>query len=140
MPMRKLTPEERKTIEDRQQAELEGDTTYVMTRAEDRSFWIRAGAFYEKYKLIFILLAGALLALGFDFKTPKQFYADLESKVNEQARQMREAEIDRRELSRKLDVLITFRCLEQTVREMAIAGVKCTEYITNPNSNPVRQP
>ena len=136
--MEKITAEERHRIEERQRHELEGDTTYVMTRSEDRSIWIRAGAFYDKYKILFIFVAGILLALGFDFKTPKQFYAELQTQVNQQAKQLEAADRDRKVLNDKLDILIRFRCLDQTAREMTIAGVDCSGYVNPGMARPLK--
>lgn len=136
MPMRRFTSDEQRAIEERQRQEIEGgDTTYVMTRLEDRSIWIRSGAFFEKYKILFYIITGILLALGFDFKTPRQFYAELQQRVDQQTIEVKQAQRKADTLSRKIDVLITFKCLEQDSRDMTIAGLDCSKYL---NSNNVR--
>ncbi len=137
MTLERKTARERHEILERQQKELEGDETYVMTRSADHSFWVRSGIFLERYKVIWYLILGVGLALGFDFKTPRQFYAELQRQVDSQAKQLIEADRDRKVLNDKLDILIRFRCLDQTGREMSIAGVDCTKYV---NFNLMRQP
>lgn len=137
MPHDRKNPSERHQVEDRQHKEVTGEAeTYVFTRSADFSFWAKSAAFYEKYKVLWFLFWGFLLALGFDFKTPSQFYKELKQQVTTLEKKSGDAEVAREKLDRKLNILITFRCLEQDERDMSIAGVDCSAYI---NANTKRR-
>lgn len=137
MPHRTQSPQDKRRIEERQQMEVSGESeTYVMTRAADHSLWGKSSAFIERYRLLWTILFGIMLALGFDFKTPAQFYKEVNDRVDVLSKNARNADAARDSLSRKLDILITFRCLDQTNREMAIAGVDCSHYINSTLTRP----
>lgn len=129
MPHDRKNPHERHKIEERQQQEITAENeTYVFTRSSDFSVWSRSAAFFEKYKVLWYLILGIMFSLGFGFRTPAQYYNDLSSRVDQLGKQAQEAERARQNLERKLDILITFRCLDQNARELSIAGLDCSKF------------
>ncbi len=138
MPFTRRSDEETEEIKARQRAELEGDDEYIVrTRVEDRSFLARSSYFIDKYKVLIYLVAGTLLALGFDFKTPAQSYkelrAELRGEIAEVKKDNAEAESDRLSINRKLDALLIMKCLEaKDFRDLSMARINCNEYIIRP--------
>jgi hypothetical protein len=127
------TPEEQETIEARQRAEKEGNSEYiVLSRAEDRNFFLRMSYTWEKYRVLIYLAMAFLVAMGFDFKTPAQNYKILSDRIDVIAAQVRRDSAAKAEISHQLDILITFQCMSQNPRDMTIARVDCTKYITSP--------
>lgn len=125
MPMDYKRDSERRRIRERQEHEVEGNETYVMTRSADHSVWAKSAAWLERYKLLWYVLVGIGMALGFGFKTPNQYYRELNTRVDELSR-TQATQI------KQLDVLIKFQCLNQSDRDMSIAGIDCSKFV-NPN-------
>jgi hypothetical protein len=136
------SPEDQEMVHRRQQAELGVTDEYIVrTRAEDRSLLIRIGYVWDKYRPLIWLVGGALVALGFDFKTPAQTYKELSARIEavkiensrvaeEHAKENRATQAERDSIQLKLDVLIAVRCLDpKTRRELAVAQIDCSRYI-----------
>jgi hypothetical protein len=99
------SPDERDEIERRQRREL------------------------EKYKVLIYLASVFLVAMGFGFKTPAQNYKELSDRIDVLARQVQKDSVAKAEIKDQLNVLITFQCMGQNPRDMAIARVDCSRYI-----------
>jgi len=86
--------------------------TYVYTRAEDRSQWIRLSYILDKYKPIIWLLWAAAIAFGFGFKTPKQAIAEVKDSVD--SVKVRTATLEMLVRSQHEDIqnLLRLRCLD----------------------------
>lgn len=109
------------------------DTTYVYSRAEDRSFWMRSAAWIEKYKLLFWLVGVTALAAGFGFRTPQQAFGEIHAEIDSLKAHERIAVAERNTTNEKLDALIKLRCLEVTRThlewEAQLAGLNCENII-----------
>ena len=133
----KRDEEARRRIQDRQLQEAEdgpmGPEYVVHTRAADFSFWVRVGYILDKYKLLVYIGFMALIALGFDFKTPAQNNKMLNTRIDSlvNARRM-DAEKAQR-IEQKLDILITLKCLEPrsaaTSRDLQLVRLNCDTYV-----------
>lgn len=89
---------------------------YVMQRAEDRSFFAAFDYYTTKYKLLIWLLGLALLAIGFDFKTPKAIFQDLQAQITANKRQVDSVITPRIDnTDKKIDVLISLQCFNRAV-------------------------
>jgi hypothetical protein len=127
--------EERRVIEDRQQQEVErpmskGPEYFVRTRTEDFSIWAQIGFYLDKYKLILYLLIAALVALGFDFKTPAQTYKIMNDRIDTLALTVQRGSTASTQQNLKLDALLRLACIQQQPRDMQLAGVNCGALIT----------
>lgn len=111
----------------------EEDTTYVYTRAEDRSFWMRSAAWAEKYKILF--WAGFLLvtAAGFGFKTPQQVFSEIHAEIDTLKIHEVVAAREREKLERKIDILLRLRCYEIQEKRMTtqalLVGLDCEKIL-----------
>lgn len=98
---------------------------YVMSRSEDHSFFAAFDYYTTKYKLVLWLLMLAGLAIGFDFKTPKAIFADLQNQVTANKRQVDsviQPKIDATnhridQVNDKMDVLLRLQCVNRTVSQ-----------------------
>jgi hypothetical protein len=115
-----------------------GDGTYVFMRAEDRSPWMRLSFLLDKYKSLVYLGGFAMLALGFDFKTPKTAFAELRGNIIEnrqhndsafQAMSNRIANLET--IAVNLDALMRIRCVELSAkpRDLMLAGIDCSHWV-----------
>lgn len=59
----------------------DGDDRYVQSRAEDRSFWIRAAYTIDKYKILVWLGGSILIAFGFGFQTPASKFEEIHKEI-----------------------------------------------------------
>lgn len=133
MNVRPRNAEENEVVQRRQQEELEdGDGYYVHTRAEDRSFWLRISYILEKYRLLWYILTGVLVSMGFNFKTPAQTTHELSARIDMVSVRVDSISADNRrsvisqdKLDSKLDMLLKFQCLSQAQRDLTLAGVDC---------------
>jgi hypothetical protein len=131
---------ERKAIAERQEKEVANSSEYIVqTRSEDHSFLLKLSYQFEKYRVLFYIILGGLIAFGFDFKTPAQNNKILSDRIeqvakenqaalSEVSKQTAAAEVSRTNIERKIDMLIMFRCIDQNKRDMILAGIDCTEY------------
>lgn len=92
--------------------------TYVRSRVEDRSFWIKSAYMIEKYKVVWlalILLAGYL---GFQTLTPVQRITNLE---------FRQARMDTtmQQVLQGVQLLNRLQCLDRDDHERALIGLEC---------------
>lgn len=122
MPHRKVEPTE------------EGaDTTYVYSRSEDRSFWAWTAAVLEKYKLLLWGIFFLVGAAGFGFRTPQQVFGEIHAEIDTLKMHERAAEVERRALDNKIDILLKLRCyeLEQNKQEgqAMLAGLNCGKIL-----------
>lgn len=102
----------------------------VMTRAEDHSVWLRSAKFLEKYKLLVYIVTMFLIALGFDFRTPKQANAQLQSQIDTLRTQLETGMIEQREIRVTLDKLTKVPCLarDRNLRDLALIGITCPVF------------
>lgn len=126
--------EERRVIEDRQQQEVErdmhkGPEYFVRTRSEDFSIWAQIGFYLDKYRLILYVVIAALVALGFDFKTPAQTYKIMNDRIDTLAMTVQKGSAASTQQNLKLDALLRLACLQQQPRDMQLAGVNCTALL-----------
>lgn len=109
------------------------DSTYVYSRAEDRSFWMRSAAFLDKYRALFWLVGGIAVAAGFGFRTPQQAFSEIHAEIDSLKSRERVATQQRTTTDAKLDALIKLRCLEVTRThlewEARLAGLNCADII-----------
>lgn len=92
------------------------DDRFVMQRAEDHSFFAAFDYYTTKYKLLIWLFGLALLAVGFDFKTPKSIFADLQAQITKNKIQVDSVltpHLNR--VDEKIDVLLRLRCVDKTL-------------------------
>ena len=90
----------------------EPDTTYVWSRAEDRSPLLRISYLWDKYRIFIYAGVGYLLASGYQWKTPAQHNAEVKARVDTLHQMIQTDRVRATEVERKMDVLIRFRCLE----------------------------
>lgn len=89
---------------------------YVMQRAEDRSFFAAFDYYTTKYKMFIWLAILAALAMGFDYKTPKATFQDLQSQITSNKRQVDSVIVPRVDkVDMKIDVLLKLRCIDKTI-------------------------
>jgi hypothetical protein len=148
MPMRRVehrNDRDQEHIRRRQEREVtsEDPEFIVHTRAVDHSFWLRVSYLLDKYKLLWWILVAFLISLGFDFRTPASNYKMLSTRIDTVASRVdsmfaenRKAALSRDKIETKLDVLITFRCLEQNQRDLVLAGVDCSKFTVNQKVSP----
>lgn len=106
------------------------DDRYVMSRAEDRSVWIRTAYVLEKYKILVWILICIAIAVGFDFKTPHMVFADLQDQIVANKRFVDSTVVPRIQVTdTKLDVLLKLNCLNKSLTDaqLALAGLNCPE-------------
>lgn len=103
-----------------------------MPRTE-QSLWPKAALAVEKYRIIVWVIAAALVALGFDFKTPKAQYADLHQEIISTSIRL-QSQVDTLKLQmyrithdQRLDALIRLKCAELSQRDIIRFGVPCKE-------------
>lgn len=127
------SPEDQEAINERQRKEVDQSSEYIVhTRAVDRSAWLQLSYMLEKYKVIIWAVGWFLVASGFGWKTPKANYDELRSEIAVVRQQVQRDSVQKSEIQQMLRVLITFKCLDvqTTQRDMQLAGVDCTKYIT----------
>lgn len=102
-----------------------------MPRAQ--SWWSTSATFIEKYRVIVWALFAILLALGFDFKTPRAQYSDLHMEI-QGVKHSFQAQIDTLKVQvfqlqhdERLNALIRLKCAELTPHEIMQYGVPCSE-------------
>lgn len=110
----------------------EEDDRYVMMRAEDRSIWVRSSFILEKYKVLVWIIAGVLLAFGFQFKTPAKIVEELQGQITLNKRQVDSTitpKVNR--LEDKLDILLRLSCTNKsiTTEQKDLAGLNCNEVL-----------
>lgn len=117
--------EKRKTIPG---SEPELDDTYVLSRSEDRSIWIRIAYILEKYKILVWLVGVLLVGLGFDFRTPKAQFDEIKASI-QSTREELQTQIDsvKRKQSdgfnaRAIEFLIRTKCSDMTDKEIYRLG------------------
>ena len=98
-----------------------------------QSLWVWSAGAIEKYRIIVWIIGAALVALGFDFKTPKAQYADLHNEITD-TRIKLQSQIDtlkfqtyRLTHDQRLNALIRLKCAELTEQEILRFGVPCKE-------------
>lgn len=111
----------------------EGDTTYVYSRAEDRSFFAWTSALLEKYKLLLWAIGFLLLGAGFGFRTPQQVFSEINAEIDTLKLHEKHAEVERQALDDKIDVLLKLRCYEVILNKMEqqalLAGLNCGKIL-----------
>lgn len=111
----------------------EADTTYVYSRAEDRSFWAWTAALLEKYKLLFWLVGFLAIGAGFGFRTPQQAFSEIHAEIDSIKLHEKVAVTEREAVERKLDILLRLRCYEVIERKMTqqalLAGLDCNKIL-----------
>lgn len=103
----------------------EGDTTYVYTRAEDRSVWMKISCLIDKYKPLVWLIFALALALGFGFKTPAQRDEETKIKIDSLALRTTRLEQYMEATQRNLNTLVRLRCLDVQT-EMSKAATRAS--------------
>lgn len=129
-------------IQERQREEVERDMTkgadyFVRTRSADFSIWAQISFYLDKYRLILYVVIAALVALGFDFKTPAQTYKVMNNRIDTLALTVEKSSAASSQQNVKLDALLRLACLQQQPRDMQLAGVNCPYLL---NNQPGKQP
>lgn len=104
------------------------DTTYVYTRAEDRSTWTHLSYLLDKYRLLVWLIWGVLIAFGFDFKTPAMASKETTAKLDSLRLRMDRQERYMESTQQGLNTLVRLRCLDVSVTSKTLveaAGLTC---------------
>lgn len=105
------------------------DTTYVFSRAEDRSLWWRLSVFLDKYKPLVWALVLIATAAGFGFKTPMQTFSGIHKRLEKLEARDSVAQLDQKRVERKLDALINLGCFELSEKHLLaqaqLAGLTC---------------
>jgi hypothetical protein len=108
----------------------EEDTTYVYSRAEDRSFWARTSATIDKYKLIWWAVGAFVVSAGFGFRTPVQALGEIHAEIDTLQSQQQVGKRERTLLEQKIDALLRLECVkarkENRLDEVVLAGINCT--------------
>jgi hypothetical protein len=133
----KHSEDELRRVRERQQQEIEdgpmGPEYVVHTRATDFSFWVRVGYLLDKYKLLVYLVFMALIALGFDFKTPAQNNKMLNTRIDSLVNARRQDAEKAQRIEQKLDILITLKCLEPrtegSTRDLRLVRLNCDDFV-----------
>lgn len=127
----------------RQKEETEGDDYFVHTRSTDRSAWLKISYAIEKYRVIWYIVVGILVAMGFDFRTPADANRRLSARIDTVNTRVdsifaenRRAALSREKFDAKIDLLLKFQCLQQSERDLTIAGVDCKQFGINPKVSP----
>ena len=79
------------------------DRTYVRSRSDDRSWWIKTSYAIEKYRVIVYLVGAILISLGFGFRTPKAQFEDLGNQLKDSKAEL-QAQIDTLKAQRAADL------------------------------------
>jgi hypothetical protein len=114
----------------------EEDTYYVYRREEDRSLWIKASWFIEKYRVLFLVAGAALIAFGFGFKTPKTQFEELnqrqavmQKQIDDARTEISKSQSERDELQRLLKTVIRLQCMDKSPYEIGLMpDVDCEGY------------
>lgn len=107
---------------------VEPDERYVMSRAEDRSLWIRAAYILEKYKVLVWLIGFTLVAIGFQFKTPGMIVSELQTQITSNKAMVDKIVIPRVDsLQSNITVLLKLQCIDSklTPQQRALVGLNC---------------
>jgi hypothetical protein len=111
----------------------EGDTTYVYSRAEDRSFWAWTAALAEKYKVLIWMGGILLIGAGFGFRTPQQVFGEINAEIDTLKTHEKRAETERHKLENKIDILLKLRCYEVIERKLEqqalLVGLNCDRVL-----------
>jgi hypothetical protein len=107
------------------------DTTYVFSRAEDRSPLMRASFLWEKYRLIIYGVLGYLLASGYEWRTPAQHNSIVRAQIDSLGKMIRVEQQRAAAYERKLDILIRFRCIEiaKDPTTAALIDLDCDSFL-----------
>lgn len=125
-------------LQDIERRRGEVDDTYVRSRSEDRSIFVRITYTLEKYKIIVWLIGVLLVALGFDFRTPKAQFDEIKTSI-EHTKADLQVQIDsvkRKQTdgfnARALEFLIRTRCSEMTDKDIYRLGGSgvCDQAVT----------
>lgn len=106
-------------------------------RAYEQTWWAHALVWGQRLGPFIGMAFMAMLAFGFQFRTPSSWFNELKEEQAEirgdvgELEYRLDAEEDRArtttyEINRKLDVLIRIRCLELTARERATIDIDCS--------------
>lgn len=89
---------------------------YVMQRAEDRSFFAAFDYYTTRYKVIIWALVALALAMGFDYKTPKATFQELQGQITENKKQVDSVVLPKVSATQdQLSILLKLRCADTTV-------------------------
>lgn len=118
-----------------------GEYIYVHKRADDRSLWVKAAYWREKYAPLIWLVIAFLVALGFEFKTPRTIVresvgemkadvAKIQTQLDTVRLHERNADQERETITRMLRYLVAKECLQamsdrNSERGMQLAGINC---------------
>lgn len=141
--VRSRQDEDNEDVRRRQSAEKDGDEYFVHTRSADRSVWLKLSYLIEKYRVLWYIVIGFLVSMGFNFKTPAENYKELSVRidtvnvrVDSMFAENRRAAMSREKFDAKIDLLLKFQCLSQSQRDLTIAGVDCGKLGINPKLLP----
>jgi hypothetical protein len=141
--VRRHSDEDNPDVRQRQSREVDDPDYYVHTRVEDRSLLLRISYYIDKYRLIWYIIIGAAVSFGFDFKTPASANHELKARVDtvnmrvdSMVAENRRASVARDKVDAKIDLLLKFQCLQQSQRDLTIAGVDCKLFGIDPRIGP----
>jgi hypothetical protein len=105
----------------------EDDTNSGMTRAEDRSLWMRSAKVMEKYKIVWVSVLFVFTAAGFDFKTPKSTAHELQIQIDTLKARADAAIREQKEVKELLQKLTKIPCLDKNrnQRDLEMIGIDC---------------
>lgn len=104
------------------------DATFVMTRAEDRSVWMRFSYLAEKYKLIVWVIASILVSAGYGFQTPRAANAQIRAGID--STNARVAALETYALA--FSAMVRIKCVELQEKPdvLQVAGIDCQYWMT----------
>ena len=101
----------------------------------------RANLELGRYKVIWVLLGGFLVAVGFNFKTPARHFQEIESSLMELhrtdtllARRIDLGDSSRAEMTFYLRALMIAQCIDRPIKQTQLMGLPCGELL-NPRPN-----
>lgn len=89
----------------------------------------RAIPFLERWRWVVWLLFTLAVAIGFDFKTPRAHFAELEAVDHTLALRADSLEAGQRRVERYLRALSVAQCIDRPRREWQMMGLPCDELL-----------
>lgn len=125
------------------QPDSDEDPTYVYSRAEDRSRWMRVSYVLDKYKVLFYIGVAIAVSAGYGFKTPKTAMDEVRASISRldtasnrriDSTNARLAAIER--LTVSVEAMVRIRCVESPPETLRLAGIDCGAWLNNTPPRP----